>query len=235
MASFYAIIHEIVGELMYADNFYIALYDDRRGLVNYPFYRDELDPEIPAPSVWEPMGIGQAAGFTAYVLRTGEAVLLDAAAQRTMLERGEVTSVGLPAVDWVAAPLVADDRTIGAVVTQSYQEERRHSAEDLEVLSFMAQHIATALTRARAIEETRQRNEELALINEIGAALAQQLEFSTIVDLVGEKIREIFDAQVVDIGILDREAGVVRYPYTIERGVRFPDLSLIHISSPRDA
>ena len=28
MPAFYAQIHEIVGELMYADNFYIALYDE---------------------------------------------------------------------------------------------------------------------------------------------------------------------------------------------------------------
>ena len=42
-------------------------------------------------------------------------------------------------------------------------------------------------------------------------------------DLVGDRLREIFDAQVVDIGILDREAGLIHFPYTIERGVRFPD------------
>ena len=41
--------------------------------------------------------------------------------------------------------------------------------------------------------------------------------------MVGDKIQEIFDAQVVDIGIFDFAAGLMRYPYTIERGVRFPD------------
>ena len=42
-------------------------------------------------------------------------------------------------------------------------------------------------------------------------------------DLVGDKIQAIFDAQVVDIGVFDAEAGLFRFPYTIERGVRFPD------------
>ena len=42
-------------------------------------------------------------------------------------------------------------------------------------------------------------------------------------DLVGDRIQEIFDAQVVDIGIFDFDAGLIHYPYTIERGVRFPD------------
>ena len=42
-------------------------------------------------------------------------------------------------------------------------------------------------------------------------------------DLVGDRLQEIFDAQVVDIGVLDREAGLIRFPYSIERGERFPD------------
>ena len=42
-------------------------------------------------------------------------------------------------------------------------------------------------------------------------------------ELVGERLGELFDAQVFDIAILDREADVFHFPYTIERGVRFED------------
>ena len=41
MQDFYAEMHRIVGELMYADNFYIALYDEERQAMNWPFYVDE--------------------------------------------------------------------------------------------------------------------------------------------------------------------------------------------------
>ena len=67
MAAFYAAIHQIVGELIYADNFFIALYDEERQRINFPFYLDEVDPDIPDPNVWEPFGEGNAAGSTAYV------------------------------------------------------------------------------------------------------------------------------------------------------------------------
>ena len=53
--------------------------------------------------------------------------------------------------------------------------------------------------------------------------LAQNLEMQAMYDLVGDKIQEIFDAQVVDIGIFDIEDGIIRFPYTIERGERLPD------------
>ena len=78
-----------------------------------------------------------------------------------------------------------------------------------------------------AIEETRQRNAELAIINSVQAtlekALAGQLEVQALYDIVGDKLRDIFDAQVVDIAVYDDEADVLRFPYTIERGVRFAD------------
>ena len=65
MPSFYATVHGIVAGLMYADNAYIALYDDQRQTINYPYYVDSVDTDIPDPNVWEPMGVGQATGVTA--------------------------------------------------------------------------------------------------------------------------------------------------------------------------
>ena len=52
--------------------------------------------------------------------------------------------------------------------------------------------------------------------------LAEKLDTQSMYDLVGDRLQEIFDAQVVDIGILDRDAGVIHFPYALERGVRFP-------------
>jgi GAF domain-containing protein len=223
MREFYAEIHRIVGELMNASNFYIVLYDDERQAMNWPFYVDEVDPEIPDPNVWEPMGTGQARGLTAYLLRTGRPLLLPAARVEKLIDDGEIDFLGVLSVDWLGVPLRSEGRTVGAVVVQSYREDARHSEQDKELLTFVASHIGAALSRARAIEETRQRNAELVIINAIQHGLAAQLDIQAMYDLVGDKIQEIFDAQVVDIGILDHGTGLIRFPYTIERGVRFPD------------
>ena len=83
--------------------------------------------------------------------------------------------------------------------------------QDIELLSFVGQHIASALSRARAIAETKrllaetnQRAAELAIINSVQSGLAGRLDSQQMYDLVGDKIQEIFDAQVVDIGLIDR-------------------------------
>ena len=75
--------------------------------------------------------------------------------------------------------------------------EPGYSEDDQDFLVFVGQHIATALTRASAIEETRERNAELAVINEIGDALARQLDFQAVIDMVGDKVREIFDVDTM--------------------------------------
>jgi PAS domain S-box-containing protein len=225
MQGFYRAIHAVVGELMYANNFYIALYDEDRQLMSWPYFVDEVDTDVPEPNKWDAFGEGEARGTTAYVLRTGEPQLLDYARLMELAEQGEVELLGVTVEDssWLGVPLKAEGRTVGVVVLQSYSKDVQYSEQDKELLTFVGQHVGAALSRARAIEETRQRNAELALINSVQEALAGELELQPIYDAVGDKLRDVFDAQVVDIGIYDEMTGLVHFPYTIERGVRYPD------------
>jgi GAF domain-containing protein/CheY-like chemotaxis protein/HPt (histidine-containing phosphotransfer) domain-containing protein len=223
MGAFYAEMHRIVGELMYADNFYIVLYDEERQAMNWPFYVDTVGEGWPDPNVWESMGTGDARGITAYLLRTGAPLLVDFAGIEDLARRGEVDIIGVPSVTWLGAPLRAEGRIVGAMVVQSFLDDVHHSERDRELLTYVASHVGAALSRARAIEETRQRNAELALINDVQRGLAMNLDMQAMYDLVGDRLQEIFDAQVVDIGVLDESAGLIHFPYTIEKGVRFPD------------
>ena len=225
LQEFYREVHAVVGELMHAANFFIALYDDERQLISWPYYVDEVDVDVPDPNQWEAFGEGDATGATAYVLRTGEPHLLPYARTLELIELGEIELVGPvhESSTWLGVPLKADGRVLGVVTVQSYTGDVQYSDEDKELLAFVGQHIGVALSRARAIEETRQRNAELALINGVQAALAGELELQAIYDVVGDKIQEVFDAQVVDIGMYEPSSGLISFPYTIERGVRFPD------------
>ncbi len=113
MQEFYAAMHGIVGELMDASNFYIALYDDERQMINFPYYVDEVDTDIPDPNVWEPFGVGNARGTTAYLLRTGEPLLTDAEGFGELTAAGEVELVGEPGQDWLGVPLKSEGRDPG--------------------------------------------------------------------------------------------------------------------------
>ncbi len=77
----------------------------------------------------------------------------------------------------------------------------------------------------RLLAETNERAAELAIINSVQEGLAAKLDMSSMYELVGDKIQEIFDAQAVDIATYDLDHGMANYQYAIERGVRFPNES----------
>jgi PAS domain S-box-containing protein len=222
LQEFYAAAHAIVGELMYAENFYISLYDEERQLVNWPYYRDVMDIDVPDPNRWDAFGTGDAKGVTAWMLRTGEPQLVtyDRFVELVKQEEFELRGVATEDSTWVGVPLHAEGKTVGALVVQSYSAQHQHTEDDRDLLAFVGQHVGAALSRARAIEETRQRNAELALINSVQSALAGELDLQAIYDVVGDKIEEVFEGQDVDIAIYDEAAGLLRFPYMTERGVR---------------
>ncbi len=222
MQEFYRAIHEVVGELLYAENLFIALYDEERQRISWAYYVDEVDPDCPDPSQWFGFGEGEARGrgTTAYVLRTGKPQHLPSARIMELIEEGEIELIGKLSEDWLGVPLKSGEgRTVGVLVVASYAQGFRYTQQDEDLLAFVGQHVGAALSRARAIEETRQRNAELALINSVQDAIAGELDQQAIYDAVGDKIREIFDAQGVCIAILE-PTGLVSFPYLIERGER---------------
>ena len=222
LGAFYREVHATVATLMHAENFYIALYDEARRAINFPYYVDSVDLDIPDPNLWEPFGVGNARGQTAYLLRTGKPMRLDATSHRELVDRGEIALVGVSGEgEWLGAPLMADGRTIGVVVCQTYSADQRYAPGDLELLAFVGQHIGGALTRVRAIEETRQRNTELALVNEIGEALAKQLDFASIIQLVGDRVRDLFSARSMSIALHDPETNLISWPYDLDEGAPF--------------
>ena len=67
-------------------------------------------------------------------------------------------------------------------------------------------------------KELAQRETELSIINSVQEGLAAHLEVQQIYNLVGDKIREITDAQVVMISIYDRQTNTIEHRYAIESG-----------------
>ncbi len=145
MEAFFAALHSILGELMYARNFYVALLDEAAGAFDFPYYADERDP----PPGRQPLG----RGLTERVLRSGEVEHVPHEKFVELLERGEVEVVGSPAVDWIGAPLRSGDRIFGVLGVQSYREELRFRHADVEMLTFVSRHIAAALERLTAQRE----------------------------------------------------------------------------------
>ena len=120
-------------------------------------------------------------------------------------------------------PLVTGGRPSGVISLQNIDREHAFSDSDQRLLVTLAGSISAALENARLVQETRQRNAELALINSVQAAIAGELDPQAIYDLVGERSRDVFDAQVVSIAVYDDASRMLLFPYVIERGERLQE------------
>jgi PAS domain S-box-containing protein len=153
MQEFYRAVHAVVAELMYAKNFFIALYDEERQLINWPYWDDEVDVDWPDSNTWVDFGSRQARGTTAYVLRTGEPQWLPRKRQEELIAQGKIKLWGKMSEDWLGVPLTSDGRTVGALVVQSYTKDVAYTEEDKELLAFVGKHVGAALSRADAAAE----------------------------------------------------------------------------------
>ena len=147
MSELYATIHAVIRELMPARNFYIALHDAERDILEFPYFVDEVDPP-PRPK-------RPGRGLTEHVLRSGEPFLATPQAFAELVASGEVELIGAPSLDWVGAPLKTGGRTIGVVVVQSYSASLRYGERERDILGLVSQQIASAIERQRAAEQLR--------------------------------------------------------------------------------
>ena len=141
LQQFFAAIHGIVDELMYARNFYIALYDEQSQLLSFPYFVDEQE-SAPAPRKLE-------AGLLERVLRTGEPLLCTPEISRELAGRDMAESSNRSALDWMGAPLKVNHRTFGALVVRSYSKDVRFSERDKEILTFVSRQLASAIEHKR--------------------------------------------------------------------------------------
>ena len=141
-------IHRIIGQVMSADNFYIALYDSDHEALSFPYFVDER--ETLAERII-PMGNG----LTEFVLRGGKSLLCPAESQVHLALRGTVEAVGPPSAIWLGVPLFADGVPIGVMVVQHYQDRSAYGEAEQRMLEFVSSQVASVIHRKRMYEALR--------------------------------------------------------------------------------
>jgi len=184
-------IHAIVGELMPAKNFYIALYDAASDLLTFPYYVDEYDSDFPSKRPGK--------GLTEYVLRTGEPLLVTPEVQAELERRGQVELIGAPSIDWVGVPLKIGDRPIGVLVAQTYAPGVRYGETERHVLQFVSTQVAMAIERKRTEEQLHESERKYRLLFETNPEPMFVYDFETL------RIMAVNEAAITRYGYSESE------------------------------
>ncbi len=152
-------IHAVVAGLMYAANLYIVLYDDVRDTLRFIYFADQVDTYVAEPQR-DLRAVDMPNSVTIALLRHGEPLQGPSAMIRERLGVARDSNHGPDSEDWLGVPMRREDRICGAIVVQSYDRPDVYGEEERALLSFVAQHILTALDRFHAREELERRVEE---------------------------------------------------------------------------
>src|SRR5205814_109054 len=124
-------------------------------------------------------------------------------------------------------PILGSDRVLGLIVLEDYDHEAAFGEAEVRLLSTVAASMGVALENARLFDETQrlfkaeqQRAAELAVINSIQQGMASKLGFQAVVDLVGDKLREVFNTGEIGIRWYDPATNLNHFLYQYEHGVR---------------
>ena len=225
MQAIYDLVGDKIRDLFDAQSVWIAIFDPatRTRQFRYGFYRHRLN--IPDVLPYNKLSEHLIAAKKPLVIHQ------DAAARAAEFEM-----VVLPGSEMfqsaVFVPLMAGNEVKGFITLQNVEQENAFSEPDISLLSTLASSMSVALENARLFEETQhllketeQRAAELAIINSVQAGLASKLDMQAIYDLVGDKIRELFNAQMVGIAIFDPATRTRQFRYGFyRRRLSFPEV-----------
>ena len=155
------------------------------------------------------------AGINGWIFREGKPVLIADADldPRRLHIKGRTESIRAA----VGAPLITDGQIIGTI----YATRRRPNSfteAHLDFLSFTAAQVAAAVRRARLLDQTRRRAEEMETLLSTAAVIASSLDQDQILDAIYEQAGRIMDTSAFFAAICDKDSDTVCFRLIYEQG-----------------
>jgi signal transduction histidine kinase/DNA-binding response OmpR family regulator len=204
-------------ESLRVENIGIGIYDEKNNIMQAPYiYRagERL--------TMQPFALN-ALNFR--VSKLGKTLVVNRNAEKHWQKLGAISVGEKSPRAFVMVPLMAGKELVGGISIQDFENENAFSDLSVDLLETIASNMGTAIQNARLFDETQrllketeQRAAELAILNTVGESMAKTLDVKTVTRNVGDKVREIFNAEIADILLFDPKSREVHLTYSYSNG-----------------
>jgi signal transduction histidine kinase len=211
--AIYNLVGDQIRDIFDAQVVMIATFDHQKGNEHFHYVLEKGERFYPEPRPLD--------NVRRYLINTKEIWVVNEKVFEVMRSQGAKVIPGTEVPRSVLfVPLIVGSTVRGYVNLQNIDREHAFSDSDVRLLSTLSNSMSVALENARLFDETarllaetEQHAAEMATVNGISKALVAQLEFDTLIHLVGEKMLETFKADIVYVAVLNKETNMIDFPY----------------------
>jgi len=145
--DFFIELHGLIGGLMYARNFLVALETEDAHGIRYHYASDEID-VIDTTKVY-PARTDRPT-LASYILSSQKPLLLNAASVEKLDQEAAITFQGTLPASLIGVRFGAERGNRGVVVLKSYDQNILYHEQDRDLIQFVSKHIHSAIERTRA-------------------------------------------------------------------------------------
>jgi len=137
-------VHHSLKTLIYADNFFVVLLNSTTNIITFPYYQDCQD-GMSVESLSKVSDQILSSSLTSYALKKKAIVNLQKPEISRLMSSNIINPIGTIPDQWLCLPLMHKGEYFGSIVVQSYRDTDEYKEDDIEILTYISDVIATAL------------------------------------------------------------------------------------------
>jgi|GEM_PF-289738 len=147
----YKKVHAIFDTIFDASNILITRYSETENTLTYAYIVDSDDMEQ-----YRGLTLPMRESMTSYLINRRKGALFDQDSMKAQMAIGELKAVIGNAMfnSWIGAPMISGSNVYGVIILQSYEDDIIYTEADLEILQFVANHVARTLAIHLKTERT---------------------------------------------------------------------------------
>lgn len=185
LREFFEALHVKIQQIIGDYSMIVALYDELTNTINVPFSYE--DGKISAIDSF-PLG----EGLTSILIRTRQPLMMVEDTEKKAAALG-AKIVGKPARSWMGAPMLVQNKPIGALIIQDPNHENAFTEDDLKFFTTITGQVAGVVNNVHLLEESQRKALQLETASEIARNISSSLNIDELLIKAVNLIRERFN------------------------------------------